>query len=367
MLLKPEIETEKTSDSTNGQDDEKSVDDSLKDSYHQLGNFDGDKRAPEYSCAGTPGMWEVPLLRMHYHPSVQSFVKSFSSTETNHVITYPGDPTVDFSLSSFLNRFSYKNPKKRQFANGNHRSISLQLSEAPVNSSEFINLSYEEVSPDKEFFHRFFNTQINLRNSGKSRFKRGKDDDDSDGSDASDYDEFGSDIDGGDDDEAEMDKFADKLANDLMEKEDDVDIDDDDDDMEDFDAEVSDGSDSDNEAFDEPENEDLDFADYIKSQKKNKRQMQESDDDDEVEVFVSDKKAQKTTLQNKRKYESLPTSKKQQKSSMSAFASYEDYEEEMDNIMNQQKMKNGKSSASNTSNQPITSKKGNSNKFAKNK
>jgi hypothetical protein len=42
-------------------------------------------------------------------------VKSFSQSilETPHLITFAGDPTTEFSLTAFLNRFAYKNPKKQ--------------------------------------------------------------------------------------------------------------------------------------------------------------------------------------------------------------------------------------------------------------
>lgn len=45
---------------------------------------------------------------MHVHPTVRLWAQNLLSGET---LTYNGDPLLDFSLSNFLDRISYKNPK----------------------------------------------------------------------------------------------------------------------------------------------------------------------------------------------------------------------------------------------------------------
>ena len=51
---------------------------------------------------------------MHFHPSVQHFSEAVTSSQTDHRISYAGDPLADFSTMAFLDRFSYKNPKLRK-------------------------------------------------------------------------------------------------------------------------------------------------------------------------------------------------------------------------------------------------------------
>jgi ribosome biogenesis protein MAK21 len=205
-------------------------------SYSQLGNFDASKRDALYACAAAPSAWELSLMRLHFHPSVQAFANSFLSAETGHAISYSGDPTVDFSLSSFLNRFSYKNPKKSQVDVRRRRSQA--SAEDPMNllaSSANADAGDSAVAPDKMFFYKFFGDRSRLRAEGKSRnrsrHKKSEDDDDDD----DDNSDLGSDF-----GEEAIDRFADKLADDLMQDNDDedldVDIDEDDDDDDDDDV-----------------------------------------------------------------------------------------------------------------------------------
>lgn len=44
--------------------------------YAQLGNYNALKREPEYACKGNPSLWELSLMRAHFHPSVAAFTHS---------------------------------------------------------------------------------------------------------------------------------------------------------------------------------------------------------------------------------------------------------------------------------------------------
>ncbi|KAI8126153.1 hypothetical protein FF38_10983 [Lucilia cuprina] len=70
------------------------------DPYHRVPAFAG----AEYSLRN-----ELILLREHFHPTVQVFAESILN---NKRIDYYGDPLRDFGLPHFLERFSFKNPKK---------------------------------------------------------------------------------------------------------------------------------------------------------------------------------------------------------------------------------------------------------------
>lgn len=186
---------------------------------HQLGNFEASKREPAFAASGTPALWEASLLKHHFHPSVKSF--SSSMMESPHMITFAGDPTVEFSLTAFLNRFAYKNPKK-QHSDKIRRPQA--TGEEPLNTTTFMQSSISDIAPDKLFFHKFFGEKEKLRAEGKSRDRskhKRVDDDDEDGGSIGSDDEV-------DFDERAIDKFATKLAEDMMHDNDDlVDIDDD--------------------------------------------------------------------------------------------------------------------------------------------
>ncbi|GKY95116.1 hypothetical protein MPSEU_000475500 [Mayamaea pseudoterrestris] len=106
-------------------------------------------------------LWELALVKHHFHPSVDKF------TDTLGSIGYNGDPLRDFGLLTFLDKFAYRNPKSSQHvierikqgtSVGVRRSgrdnIIQSLSTPPVNDSSF--LHRQKVDVHEEFFHRFF-------------------------------------------------------------------------------------------------------------------------------------------------------------------------------------------------------------------
>lgn len=326
---------------------ENGADSNLENDFHLFGNFDGNKRAPEYACVATPSMWEIPLLRSHFHPSVQVFVNSFCSAESDYQVTYDGDPIVDFSLSTFLNRFAYKTAKKKHISHS-RRTASSQVSEDPVNSNQFLKSDYNDIAPDKAFFHRYFGNRAMLLKSGKSRIRTRRHTGDSDSEDSN--SDSGSDGGSGSDrdvldEEMDMDQFADKLANDLMEKEEsDGGEDDDDDHLVDMDIDDSEGEEVDEFGENDDsniilENDDLEFADFLKSKGKkiqNTTAKMEDDDEEEGEYEVSNTRGKKNTKASKRVRDDVSQKAAKKKSKlrdMSAFASSEDYEEQMESIV----------------------------------
>ena len=71
--------------------------------------YDPFKRSAGFSGAEYSIYYELVLLSRNFHPTVQLFVENIIRG-TN--IRYFGDPLKDFSLTQFLDRFSFKNPKK---------------------------------------------------------------------------------------------------------------------------------------------------------------------------------------------------------------------------------------------------------------
>jgi len=75
-------------------------------------------------------------------------------------IEYKGDPLQDFTLMRFLDRFVYKNPKKKERDHGGSlmqpKTSSSRLGEEPVNTKAFLERKEEDVREDELFFHRYF-------------------------------------------------------------------------------------------------------------------------------------------------------------------------------------------------------------------
>jgi len=78
----------------------------------QSKEYDPYKREPRFAGASSECLWELAPLALHFHPSVRSFAESVMFSP-GLSIKYDGDPLADFSIISFLDRFVYKNPKKR--------------------------------------------------------------------------------------------------------------------------------------------------------------------------------------------------------------------------------------------------------------
>src|SRR3546814_10951101 len=102
--------------------------------------------------------WSSDVCSSDLHPSVSKMAGSFFSSED---VAYDGDPTVDFALRTFLDKFTYKNPKQ---SHAKHARTPAE--QAPVNSESFLHQHVQEVTPDAVFFHRYFN---DLKRSEESR------------------------------------------------------------------------------------------------------------------------------------------------------------------------------------------------------
>jgi lipoate-protein ligase A len=73
---------------------------------------------------------------MHSHPTVRLWAQSLMNGQ---FIDYSGDPLLDFSISNFLDRIAYKDPKSKdklaKFAN--KRSTKMSDYERPINEIDF--------------------------------------------------------------------------------------------------------------------------------------------------------------------------------------------------------------------------------------
>ena len=73
--------------------------------------YDSTKRDPQFAQGEYSFLNELYLLEKHYHPSVQRMAKFIIENYNKDIISYNGDPLLDFSLINFLEKFMLKNPK----------------------------------------------------------------------------------------------------------------------------------------------------------------------------------------------------------------------------------------------------------------
>lgn len=73
--------------------------------------YDADKREPRFSNADNAQLWELLLLKTHYHPTIRVMAAQLLEQKP---ITYAGNPLLDFSLVNMLDRFSFKKAKIRK-------------------------------------------------------------------------------------------------------------------------------------------------------------------------------------------------------------------------------------------------------------
>jgi len=144
--------------------------------------YDISGRNPLFCGAHFSSAWEVHPLLKHYHPSVNRFAESILS---DNAITYKGDPLQDFTIMRFLDRFMYKNPKKKAKDHGSSimqlRKVSERSLEMPVNSKNFTGMKIEKIREDEIFFYRYFKRKEEMDGTKKGKKRELVEDIDVDG------------------------------------------------------------------------------------------------------------------------------------------------------------------------------------------
>jgi ribosome biogenesis protein MAK21 len=114
--------------------------------------YDNNKRDPIFTSADSFPLPEIIILTNHYHPTVQKFSKFILENYNKDIISYEGDPLIDFSLVNFLEKFMLKNPKvkkdkkvKKSAANKEEEDLKKFLGEDDDNNNKNIN-NFEDLS-----------------------------------------------------------------------------------------------------------------------------------------------------------------------------------------------------------------------------
>lgn len=115
--------------------------------------YDPFKREPKFCGAETAGLYELGVLTKHPHPTVSKWsIKIFEG----QAIEYEGDPLLDFTLINFLDRFEYRNPKKKLLNNLQGKKIRMSLIQDAVNTKQFRDLENINVREEEMFFYKYF-------------------------------------------------------------------------------------------------------------------------------------------------------------------------------------------------------------------
>ena len=138
------------------------------------------KENPLRSNADNSCAWELLLLAEHNHPTVSLFAKQLLELK---FISYDGDPLLDFSLASFLDRFAYKAPKKNpKRVPAEHESkydkkrISFSSVAPAADSREFVEQDESAVRPEERFMFEY----MKQRNEKKKKMSKNDNADDED-------------------------------------------------------------------------------------------------------------------------------------------------------------------------------------------
>ncbi|RHZ74358.1 hypothetical protein Glove_225g52 [Diversispora epigaea] len=157
--------------------------------------YDGRKRDPQYSHADRSSLWELSIFANHFHPTISLYAKQI--LENKSIETQP--ELHNHTLSHFLDRFVYRNPKKRDRIKGGgnvllqptiatepgmvimKRSTGISPDEINVNSKEFWGKKLEDIPVDQVFFHKYFtqkqSSEKNEKNEKSKKKKKKRTDD----------------------------------------------------------------------------------------------------------------------------------------------------------------------------------------------
>ncbi|GJT23912.1 CCAAT/enhancer-binding protein zeta [Tanacetum coccineum] len=159
---------------TNLDDSQKASGHAVKNAKSSLpGGYDPRHREPIYCNADRVGWWELMALASHVHPSVSTMAKTLLSGAN---IVYNGNPLIDLSLGTFLDKFMEKKPKARNWHGGSQIEPAKQMDMSkPLIGADILQLDEMDVAPEDVVFHKFFMNKMNASKKPKKKKKKGAD------------------------------------------------------------------------------------------------------------------------------------------------------------------------------------------------
>ena len=264
--------------------------------------YDSTKRDPQFAQGEYSFLNELFLLEKHYHPSVQRMAKFIIENYNKDIISYNGNPLVDFSLFNFLEKFMLKNPKIKKekkeikviekdddefkrFVKGeenNNNNENNNINDIKdENDFEFIdkfNKIYPEITSDKNYLKKI-----------KKKEKKMKTEQDVDNM-------IGEEEYGQKNDELELEQYADKVIDDEYKKYG-KDIDDD---LGEEDSENDENNDDNNNNDDNEEVDDLFTEDENENENVNESEELELDESEEEDFNDKDNNDNKNNNNHKK-------------------------------------------------------------------
>uniref|UniRef100_A0A0N4UPK5 CBF domain-containing protein n=1 Tax=Dracunculus medinensis TaxID=318479 RepID=A0A0N4UPK5_DRAME len=126
--------------------------------------YDPYSRNPVYASADRSVAAELLLLAKHYHPSIAIFASNLMARLR---IRYDGDPLMNFTSMQFLDRFVYKNPRKKKVDEKGHGFRKAYnpsvIKKLPVTSEAYVMKKRDEIPVDERFIHRYTAMQASIK------------------------------------------------------------------------------------------------------------------------------------------------------------------------------------------------------------
>lgn len=171
------IEKEQLSNGTSSwvhvQNSEKKKDEDLNNIKSQT-IYDPFKRSAAYCGAEFSLTYELVLMSRYFHPTVQVFVQNILKSQA---IKYYGDPLMDFSTSHFLERFSFKNPKKLD-SNDEKSSFRRSYQAKGSRGKSVHSLTDQACTEDERFIFDFLQRKREIRETKTESKNEEKEEDD---------------------------------------------------------------------------------------------------------------------------------------------------------------------------------------------
>ncbi|XP_039761628.1 CCAAT/enhancer-binding protein zeta [Pararge aegeria] len=133
-------------------------------------------RNPAFAGAHCTAYLELLPLANHFHPTVKLFAEKLIHDQ---IIQYSGDPLKDFAGIRFLDRFVFKNPKKRtddqvegevKRVKGSHPKFAVRknymakgIKSISVNSSTYLNEDAKRIPVDEKFLYDFLQKRRHVK------------------------------------------------------------------------------------------------------------------------------------------------------------------------------------------------------------
>lgn len=127
------------------------------------GGYDFFKRDPIFAKADTSLLWELTCFIEHYHPTVRKVASELMVNLATDKINYEGNPLLDFTTASFLDRFCMKKPKtskleaKKRFIESN--KVSRAKMEEPFSIQALLGRS-SSVRDEEKFIYTYFKNKV---------------------------------------------------------------------------------------------------------------------------------------------------------------------------------------------------------------